>query len=156
MRLLLPPRQIAELWKSRGGGDRKQYRAEFKGLRRNAGERKGILIGPSMAPRSSRRQRFRRCVFHSLSKTSSRLLAKIRGTQWRADAFLKCAETETRSPARSSFGPTFISLIETGSGCLNNFYAKRVLSIRYFRVRHDRYRMASSFLELVRKVPTGL
>ena len=29
-------------WFGRGGGDRKQYRAEFKGLRRNAGERQVI------------------------------------------------------------------------------------------------------------------
>jgi hypothetical protein len=35
----------------RGGGDRKHYRTELQGLRSNAGERKGILIGPSMAPR---------------------------------------------------------------------------------------------------------
>jgi hypothetical protein len=27
-----------------------------------------------------------------------------------------------------------------GSGCLNNFYGKRVLTVHYFRVRHDRYR----------------
>src|SRR6266481_7410028 len=41
---LLPPRQIAKLllgkrMVGRGGGDRKQYRLEFQGLRRNAEER---------------------------------------------------------------------------------------------------------------------
>jgi hypothetical protein len=41
---LLPPRQIARLFKGkwmigRGGGDRKHYQADFQGLGRNVGER---------------------------------------------------------------------------------------------------------------------
>jgi hypothetical protein len=48
-----------------------------KALKRNNWECKGILIGPLMAPRFSRPPRFRHSVFHSLSKSFSRLRAQI-------------------------------------------------------------------------------
>ena len=46
---LLPPREIAKSFSAngligRGGGDRKHYRAEFQGVRRNAGERQPSLL----------------------------------------------------------------------------------------------------------------
>jgi hypothetical protein len=48
-----------------------------KALKRNNGECKGILIGPLMAPRFSRPLRFLHSVFHSLSRSHSRLRAQI-------------------------------------------------------------------------------
>ena len=74
-----------------------------KTLRRNDRECKGILIGPLMAPRFSRRPRFPDCVFHSMFKSPVGFGLKFRGadgkpTQFSFDVldlkpgFLSCPE----------------------------------------------------------------
>ncbi len=56
--------------------DLEEMLGSAKELKRNNRECKGILIGPLMAPRFSRPPRFRHSVFHSLSKSCSRLRAQ--------------------------------------------------------------------------------
>ena len=65
--------------------DLEEMLGSAKELKRNNRECKGILIGPLMAPRFSRPSRFRHSVFHSLSKSLSRLRAQISRRGWQAD-----------------------------------------------------------------------
>jgi hypothetical protein len=90
-----------------------------KALQRNNRECKGILIGPLMAPRFSRPPRFRQSVFHSLSKSRSRLRAQISRRGWQADVTSRMCRTRTRSPAGASFEWDFFDFRRdlTGSGC---------------------------------------
>jgi len=53
---------------NRNSKDLEEMLGSAKELKRNNGECKGILIGPLMAPRFSRRSRFRRCVFSRCTK----------------------------------------------------------------------------------------
>src|SRR6266568_3211477 len=74
----------------RGGGDRKHYRSEFQGVRRNAGERQGTEkeqeglqrnpYRPLKGPSFFSVLRFRRLCFFSLHKSRRRLRFKFRGT----------------------------------------------------------------------------
>jgi hypothetical protein len=59
----------------------------------------GILIGPLMAPRFFRPSRFRHRVFHSPSKSRSRLRAQISRRGWQADVTSRVCQTRTPSPA---------------------------------------------------------
>src|ERR1700675_3170430 len=71
-----------------------------KALKRNNWEYKGILIdGPSMAPRFFSTTEIRHSVFHSLSKSRSRLRAQISRRGWQADVTSRICQTRTRSPA---------------------------------------------------------
>jgi len=65
--------------------DLEEMLGSAKELKRNNRECKRILIGPLMAPRFSRPSRFRHSVFHSLSKSLSRLRAQISRRGWQAD-----------------------------------------------------------------------
>src|ERR1700730_18951190 len=65
-----------------------------KELKRNNRECEGILIGPLMAPRFSRPLRFRHSVFHSLSKSRSRLRAQISRRGWQADVTARMCRPE--------------------------------------------------------------
>src|SRR5467141_3592956 len=79
-----------------------------KELKRNNRECKGILIGPLMAPRFFRPPRFRHCVFHSLSKSRSRLRAQISRRGWQADVTSsRVNQTGTPGPAVASFERNF-------------------------------------------------
>jgi len=65
--------------------DLEEMLGSAKELKRNNRECKGTLIGPLMAPRFSRPARVRHSVFHSLSKSLSRLWAQILRRGWQAD-----------------------------------------------------------------------
>ena|SRR5436190_565500 len=85
-----------------------------KALKRNNWECKGILIGPLMAPRFFRPPRFRHCVFHSLSKSRSRLRAQISRRGWQADVTSsRVCQTGTPGPAGASFERNFFDFVET-------------------------------------------
>ena len=84
-----------------------------KTLKRNSKECKEILIGPSMAPRFFRPPRFRHCVFHSLSKSRSRLRAQISRRGWQADLTSRVCQTRTPGPAGASFERNFFDFAET-------------------------------------------
>jgi hypothetical protein len=93
-------------------------------------ECKGILIGPSFFFRPPR---FRHCLFHSLSKSRSRLRAQISRRGWQADVtFSRVCQTRTPGPAGASFEWNFVDFVETtpGSGCSqNHFYGNRVRTL---------------------------
>jgi len=65
--------------------DLEEMLGSAKELKMNNRECKAILIGPLMAPRFSRPARSRQSVFHSLSKSLSRLWAQISRRGWQAD-----------------------------------------------------------------------
>jgi len=109
-------------------------------LKRNNWECKGILIGPLMAPRFFRPPRFRHCVFHSLSKSRSRLRAQISRRGWQADVTSsRVCQTGTPGPAGASFERNFFDFVETSQGPDVNRTTSTVTALERSRWRGGRF-----------------